>query len=101
MTPWQLREVGKAQGELMLDALERLIALAWHTANFSRAKRLPELRPLLKKVRTGGDVDRVAEARAAMDSILSAPGVKVIDQRKMKKSPVKKRERRSRGKKEG
>ena len=97
MTPWQLREVGKAQGELMLDALERLIALAWQTANFSRAKRLPELRPLLKKVRTGGDVDRVAEARAAMDSILSAPGVKVIDQRKMKK----KRERRSRGKKEG
>ena len=97
MTPWQLREVGKAQGELMLDALERLIALAWQTANFSRAKRLPELRPLLKKVRTGGDVDRVAEARAAMDSILSAPGVKVIDQRKMKK----KRERRSRGKEEG
>lgn len=31
--------------------IERDISLAWHTANFSRAKNLPDLRKTLEKLR--------------------------------------------------
>lgn len=65
----------------MQDESERNIALAWHTAAFSRTDKLPSLGSLIGKSRRGaatatkgGDddgVDRVAEAREAFSRILT------------------------------
>jgi hypothetical protein len=49
---------------------------AWHVAALSRVERLPELKPLLEQVRTGGDdEDQDADEQlAAARGIVSAFG---------------------------
>lgn len=61
--------------------LERDISIAWHTANFTRAKNLPELRKTLEKLRPVQDRAQTADEVAGIFLSLKAKGksVKIVE----------------------
>lgn len=53
ITPWQQKLLSEAHGELQAAKHENILWQVWHTACFSRMKKLPEYKDLFKRSKRG------------------------------------------------
>ena len=51
------------------DAEDRVLELAWYTAAFQRAERLPDLKTLMQRGKPQAPVDMKARVRGAISSV--------------------------------
>jgi hypothetical protein len=81
-TPRELFATFTGYGTRMIRERQRLLWAAWSTANFSRAKKLPALEPLLRKLENSQVTMSDKQLRETIIGVAMAMGAKVTHKKK-------------------